>query len=1330
MMKYMKKLVCVIAALALALTMPFQAVASGTSAAQGEKHSLVISSAGELLEFAEECRLDSYSSGLEVTLSADIELSGEFTPVPVFSGVFDGAGHTISGLKITADGSNTGLFRYIQRGALVKDLTVRGSVSPAGSGENVGGIAGCNSGNITGCSFEGVVTGSRNIGGIAGVNEKSGLISNSSASGAMSGSHCTGGITGTNSGTILNCTSRCSVNTTASETDLSIQDIDLDSIRSPQESASMTDAGGIAGYSDGIIQGCENFGTVGYQHIGYNVGGIVGRQCGFVNGCANHGEIFGRKDVGGIAGQMEPYQSIDFESDTVQKLLDEMDILGGLVDQLIDDAKGAGDAVNGKVQGLTWQMENLRRSADDIADRTTALYNGWTDGINEISARVDEALDGIAPALEGFRDGLDLLSRFSGSLEEVFDQLNASGDDMKKAIDEGEEGLDILNKAITEISAGLDDISAATGELAAGMGDTDRVEAAVKDIIKALGRINGEVKNISAALTEIGGACDKLEEWVTGKDFRKLADGLSALGESMQDITKALSKMSSALQKIVSAVDAEELQKALDEYTAASKELNEAAKHAAAALKEASSSVPDNDKIKDELSAAAENIEAAGEHVAKAAQHINNAIDSEQLSEGIKEMEAAAGELSKALDQAQDAIEDITDAFRNISSSDVPEDVYDEISKQLQNINAAVQNITLAADDINKALGEITDQIDSGRIKDGIQSVSDAAAKLSDAADTIASSSDSFNAAADDISAAIDKLQGAAESASDACVYLEKACDVFSDACGKLADTVKILGDKPKVEFPAADEGFTAAVDSFSNDFSGITGAISSISSTAQAQGDILLEDLRLISDEFGKITDILRELRDKTLSTDDDGFTTDVSEDGSGSRHGKVLSCTNSGGVQGDLNVGGITGSMAIDVDFDPEDDIASEGERSYSFSYKVRDMIDSCVNTGEITAKKNYCGGIVGKQDMGVVTSSLENGKVTSTSGSYAGGIAGYSASAVRSCIAKVTISACGYVGGIAGQGLILTDNAAILDVYDCTERSGSVAGFVDFSDGNAEVLRNSFVDRGTAGIDGISYSGKAAPVDFEKFRQLAGSAAVIDVSFVVDGETVSTVPVNYGGALSDSDFPVIPAKEGCFAEWSDFDSKCITFPVTVEAVYTPYVTLIESPECSEGGFGLVLADGEFGSSASVTVTTESSSVFPPDDHSELRIVTVDTAITGGSVTGLRFLAPEGRGELNVMQFVNGSWKDVAFTENGHYLIVDAPALENGTGTFCVQLRQFDLVPVLICGVCVLIALINVVLWTILLKHRKAVKNSHSSPEKSTQDVSEKSDTNSTNE
>lgn len=1309
-MKNTQKILSVIAALTLAVSLPAEIMTTNTAAAVSQKsgdcEQLTITDEAGLKKLAQSCSLDSYSKNLYVTLGSDIELSGEFTPIPVFGGVFDGAGHTISGLNITASGSYSGLFRYVQRGALVKDLTVKGTVSPAGSAEYVGGIAGSNSGSISGCTFSGKVIGTNNVGGIAGINEKSGLITNCSAAGVISGDHSSGGIAGSSSGTLLNDTSRCSVNTTATEAKLSIEDIDWDSIMSSEEPSAMTDAGGITGYSDGIIQGCENYGTVGYPHIGYNVGGIVGRQSGFVNNCTNRGEIFGRKDVGGIAGQMEPYQSIDFDKDTVQKLLDEMDVLGGLVDDLIDDAKGAGDAVNNKVQGLTWQMDNLRKSADDISDRTTDLYNGWTDGVNEISARVDEALDGVGPALDGFREGLDLLSQFSVSLEEVFDQITASGDDMQAAIDEGKAGIDTLNGAIDEISAALDDISAAADKIASAMGDTDKVEEAVKDMIKALNNANGEVKNIATALSKIGDACDKLEDWVTGRDFKNLSEGLVDLGESMQDVTKALSRMSSALQKIAGSVDADEIQKGLDEFSSASVELGKAAAHAAAAIKAASSTVPDTDKVSEELSAAADNIVAAGEHVVKASDAISKAVDTKQLSAGISQLQTAADELSKALDDAEDAIDDITDAYDKISSSSVPDDTYKEISKQLDNVNDAVQNITKSADTITEALNEITDQLDSGALKDGIQSISDAAGKLSSAADTISSSSDSFNAAADRISDAIDDLQGASSSASDVSAYLEQAADRFSDAMDQLSKTITTLGDKPAVEFPAADADFTAALDGFSNNFAGITNALSSISSTAEAQGDVLLDDIQKISDEMSNITDILQELKDKVLEKDDDsGLTTDVSEDESSSRQGKALSCVNYGGVQGDLNVGGITGSMAIDFDFDPEDDIASNGQTSFSFSYKVRDIIDSCINSGEITAKKNYCGGIVGRQDMGVVRNSTENGKVTSSSGSYAGGIAGYSVSAIRKCVSKVTITGSDYVGGIAGQGLILTDNAAILDAYDCSERCGSIAGFVDFSDDNAEVLRNSFVDRGIAGIDGISYSGKAAPVDFDKFAAVAGSTAVIDVKFIVDGDIISTVSVNYGGALRASDFPEIPARDGCFAEWTEFDSSFITFPVEVEAVYTPYVTVIESGEQSENGFPLVLADGLFDDGSVLKVSTQSSSVFPPDNNSELRLVTISGNVKGG-VTQLRFLAPEGRGTLNVMQFVNGAWKSVEFTQNGHYLIVADPVLDGNSGFFCVQLQQLEWIPMVIIGGCVLIALINVILWTILIRRKRAAR------------------------
>ena len=74
--------------------------------------------------------------------------------------------------------------------------------------------------------------------------------------------------------------------------------------------------------------------------------------------------------------------------------------------------------------------------------------------------------------------------------------------------------------------------------------------------------------------------------------------------------------------------------------------------------------------------------------------------------------------------------------------------------------------------------------------------------------------------------------------------------------------------------------------------------------------------------------------------------------------------------------------------------------------------------------------------------------------------------------------------------------------------------------------------------------------------------------------------------------------------------------------------------------------------------------------------------------------------------MQFVNGSWKNVPFIENGHYLIVDAPALEDGVGYYCVQLQAMDIIPIIIIGGCVLIALINIVLWTILIKRRRAAK------------------------
>ena len=93
---------------------------------------LSISTVQRFLSFAEKCRLDSYSRNLVVSLETDLDLTDvEFQGIPIFCGTFEGNGHTISGLRLSGDGSAQGLFRHLTETALVRDLKVQGDVAPA-----------------------------------------------------------------------------------------------------------------------------------------------------------------------------------------------------------------------------------------------------------------------------------------------------------------------------------------------------------------------------------------------------------------------------------------------------------------------------------------------------------------------------------------------------------------------------------------------------------------------------------------------------------------------------------------------------------------------------------------------------------------------------------------------------------------------------------------------------------------------------------------------------------------------------------------------------------------------------------------------------------------------------------------------------------------------------------------------------------------------------------------------------------------------------------------------------------------------------------------------
>ena len=168
----------------LGAMLPAQVFAEEADTAQTEtvqdtapKDTVYLSSADDLIQLAKNCRLDSWSQNRTVVLEADIDLSSvDFNGIPSFGGTWEGQNHAITGLSLSQDGSVQGLFRYVQQGALVRDMTVKGRIKPGGTRASVGGIAGSNAGTIENCAFDGVVSGTSQIGGIAGVNTVKGSI--------------------------------------------------------------------------------------------------------------------------------------------------------------------------------------------------------------------------------------------------------------------------------------------------------------------------------------------------------------------------------------------------------------------------------------------------------------------------------------------------------------------------------------------------------------------------------------------------------------------------------------------------------------------------------------------------------------------------------------------------------------------------------------------------------------------------------------------------------------------------------------------------------------------------------------------------------------------------------------------------------------------------------------------------------------------------------------------------------------------------------------------------------------------------------------------------
>ena len=152
---------------------------------------------------------------INITLTADITLTGEWTPIGIddkhqYIGTFDGGNHTISGLTVTGSDEYAGLFGYIGKdGGTVKNVVLENvQITSDYQYAYVGGVAGNNNGAIENCSVSGSVSGNstyNSVGGVVGY-QWGGSITRCSSSATVNGTGSVGGVVGkTSSATLTAC---------------------------------------------------------------------------------------------------------------------------------------------------------------------------------------------------------------------------------------------------------------------------------------------------------------------------------------------------------------------------------------------------------------------------------------------------------------------------------------------------------------------------------------------------------------------------------------------------------------------------------------------------------------------------------------------------------------------------------------------------------------------------------------------------------------------------------------------------------------------------------------------------------------------------------------------------------------------------------------------------------------------------------------------------------------------------------------------------------------------------------------------------------------------
>ena len=1203
-----------------------------------EERVVYISSVEDLIREADLCRLDTYSQKKRFELTEDLNLSTEtFEGFATFGGTFHGNGHMISGIHMEYQGSNQGFFRYVQEEGKIEDLSLVGSVTFGGSSTNVGMLAGVNQGTIRGCYVTLSVKGKNTIGGIAGINEGTGVIDRCIVRGSIAGEHYTGGIAGKNLGVISRCTNYASINTSVEEVTVGLEELNLEQLNSTENISTNTDTGGIAGFSSGSITDSINRGKIGYPHVGYNIGGIAGRQSGYIENCYNYGIIHGRKDAAGIVGQMEPYLLLQYTEDVVQKLEAAFDQLDLAMDQLLDDVDISSDNLRGHLDQVVDLLDLVRTDFTDLSNQTVDYANGLTDSANDITERIYLALNRTHGVLDTMQDASDYLTKALDEMEKAVEDIGDASDDGRVVLSCLEDSIEELSSASSHLSTAIRDARNVQDILQKKVHPetpttSETEETASSETTSGSETTNTETTNMETTSTEAVSTETTASEMITSAETESIPETQG--GSQIPSIGGSEIENTSTETEAESLTDQEEI-----ESTDGEPEETENASEEAESI-----SLPNQEEI----------------------ESISKELESISLPNQ-EEIESVSKELESASLPNQDEIESISKELESISLPN--QDEWESISKELE-------SATIPKFDVRSLLLRYFTEEELKNLE----------ANLTNMGDQIQYASNALSRAFQDmedlspyLNGMQDSMDHAGRNIEDALNFMEHASTSLSDAFDKADTIIDALEGNQAVSFPKLDSSYQSLIDSISDLCSRVFDVLKSLNSDADSNGNRLTDDIRRINDCISNVEDIIldairgRQEEREDERTDESGeriFEEATDEETEHILQGKLRSSFNYGTVEADIAVGGIVGNMAIEYDLDPEEDIHIQGDTSFNFKYKTSMVLSDSINYGTITAKKDYSGGIVGKMDLGTARNCQSYGDVSSEGGKYVGGIAGSSRALIENAYVRCKLTGSQYVGGIAGSAYDLNHCYALIRIEEATEFYGAIAGEAAKK---GELYENYFVAQDVAGIDRVSFAKTAMPISYEEMVKTEGFPEEFTeflLTFVADDVVVAEIPFHYGDSLSVNQIPEVPKKEGYYANWESFTYQNMEFNEVIEAVYTKELTVISSEEKAENEkMAVLLLEGIFDEKAAVTIQDIRESVDLEQKENESLLSGWHIEVSNPRQEAKNYIAhiqkPTDAKTVQLWKKQDGEWTEIDCFESGSYLLFE---MNGNTADICL--------------------------------------------------------------